>query len=459
MAVEREIWEGDIVEKLYAENPHLSLCVNADQYVLAGKVVHIPQAGAAPDVVKNRSSLPAAVKKRTDTDITYPLDEYTSDPVHISNAETIEPSYDKRMSVMADTHMALNETVGVVTIRNWAPSGSARIIRTSGEAVAAHMPGATGMRKKFLKAELKKAQKQMNKDNIPTSDRYAMFDADMMDQLTDSLTDSEYRDFSRAYDEKNGVVGKLFGFTILSRSYVLGYNGSAAIEPGGEGNSPDCAAVLCWHKNSVENALGQVKFFEDEGNPQYYGDIYSALVRMGGRIRREDQKGVVAIVQDLVTEAWKTGEEYKKSMYDCATLAGLLGVKKIVAMAGLPAGSETDTTPNWITSTVSWPDFMAPAYEYQWKVTIEFWNEFIAHCKKCGIEHIAIEEFPGTMVWSASTLLKLREATDPMLGINLDPSHMMGYDGDVSLEMEDLTMTVDAGVNTSIDALRQTISQ
>ena len=36
---------------------------------------------------------------------------------------------------------------------------------------------------------------------------------------------------------------------------------------------------------------------------------------------------------------------------------------------------------------------------------------------------------------------------------------MMGYDGDVSLEMEDLTMTVDAGVNTSIDALRQTISQ
>ena len=46
-----------------------------------------------------------------------------------------------------------------------------------------------------------------------------------------------------------------------------------------------------------------------------------------------------------------------------------------------------------------------------------------------------------------------------MLGINLDPSHMMGYDGDVSLEMEDLTMTVDAGVNTSIDALRQTISQ
>ena len=95
----------------------------------------------------------------------------------------------------------------------------------------------------------------------------------------------------------------------------------------------------------------------------------------------------------------KTGEEYAKSMYDCAVLAGKLGVKKIVAMAGLPAGNETDTTPNWITSTVSWPDFMAPAYEYQWKVTIAFWKKFAAHCKACGVEQIAIEEFPGTMVW------------------------------------------------------------
>jgi sugar phosphate isomerase/epimerase len=36
---------------------------------------------------------------------------------------------------------------------------------------------------------------------------------------------------------------------------------------------------------------------------------------------------------------------------------------------------------------------------------------------------------------------------------------MMGYDGYVSLEMEDLTMSVEAGVLTSIEALKQTISQ
>lgn len=250
-----------------------------------------------------------------------------------------------------------------------------------------------------------------------------------------------------------------------------------------------------------------------------------------------DKRGMrISALNTSCNPLWpsETGEQYKKSMYDCAELAGKLGVKKIVAMAGLPAGSPTDTTPNWITSTISWPDFMAPAYEYQWKVTIEFWKEFAAHCEKCGVEQIAIEEFPGTMVWSASTLLKLREAVGPIIGINLDPSHMvalgadpiaaarvlkgciyhvhgkdvriergladvdgileprpvtesaervwnyvavgcgkdmqwwkeffsvvrmMGYNGDVSLEMEDLTMSVDAGVRTSIDTLEQTISK
>lgn len=36
---------------------------------------------------------------------------------------------------------------------------------------------------------------------------------------------------------------------------------------------------------------------------------------------------------------------------------------------------------------------------------------------------------------------------------------MMGYNGYVSLEMEDLTMSAEAGLVTSIDALNHTISK
>lgn len=262
-------------------------------------------------------------------------------------------------------------------------------------------------------------------------------------------------------------------------------------------------------------------------DPKKLADFQAELTKRGMRI---------SALNTSCNPLWpsETGRQYEKSMYACVDLAEKLGVKKIVAMAGLPAGSPKDVTPNWIVSTISWPDFMAPSYDYQWEVTIAFWKKFAAYAKEHHIEQIAIEEFPGTMVWSVETMLKLREATDPIIGINLDPSHMMilgadpiaaaralegcifhvhgkdariergladtnglleprpvtdskhrvwnyvavgcgkdlqwwkeffsvlsmmGYHGDVSLEMEDLTMSVDAGVNTSIDALRQTISQ
>lgn len=228
------------------------------------------------------------------------------------------------------------------------------------------------------------------------------------------------------------------------------------------------------------------------------------------------------------------GEKHTRSTYDTVTLAGKLGVRKIVMMSGCPAGAPGDKIPNWITSTVSWPDYMAPALEYQWNdVAIPWWQAFVKHCKAHGVEQIAIEEFPCMLVYNPETLWKLRNAVDPIVGINLDPSHlmamgadpiasaralkgaifhihgkdariergladvnglletkpvtdaakrtwnyvavgcgkdlqwwkeffsvvgMMGYQGWVSLEMEDLTMSVEAGVVTSVDALKQTIS-
>ena len=41
----------------------------------------------------------------------------------------------------------------------------------------------------------------------------------------------------------------------------------------------------------------------------------------------------------------------------------------------------------------------------------------------------------------------------------LNEMQAAGYDGDISLEMEDMTMSVGAGIHTSVDALRQTISR
>jgi hypothetical protein len=304
MAVQKEIWINDIVGNLFKANPHLAYAMNADSFVLAGKVVHIPNAGSKPAVKRNRKNFPATVTLRQDSDVTFTLDEYTSDPIKIENADKYELSYDKRQSVIGEQSAAISELVGDWFFRYWAPTKKDMIVRTTGDAVAAHMPEATGNRKKITVADVKRMQKLFNKNNIPKEGRVACLDADMYDQLTDDMTLTQYRDFSQYLNVKDGTVGKLYGFTFLdSRSTVLNYTNAATPapkDPGATGTATDNAAALFWHRDLVVRALGEKEFFDNEGDPTHYGDIYSALLRAGGRIKREDGKGVYALVQAAV---------------------------------------------------------------------------------------------------------------------------------------------------------------
>ena len=110
-------------------------------------------------------------------------------------------------------------------------------------------------------------------------------------------------------------------------------------------------------------------------------------------------------------------------------LAGELGVKKIVMMSGLPAGCKGDKTPVWITT--SWLPETQDVLKYQWEeVAIPEWNRLVALAKECGIEKIALENHPSQLVYNVETCLKLREAVGPMVGMNLDPSHMFWQSGD-----------------------------
>ncbi|HFI5309812.1 TPA: sugar phosphate isomerase/epimerase family protein [Serratia liquefaciens] len=229
------------------------------------------------------------------------------------------------------------------------------------------------------------------------------------------------------------------------------------------------------------------------------------------------------------------GEKHRHETDNTLALAAGLGVKKIVMMSGLPPAAPGDSIPNWITYTVSWPPTLKNCLDYQWnEVAIPYWQKLVDKAQAFGIEKFALENFSSMLVWNPDTLFRLRDAVGPMVGLNLDPSHliwmgadpiavarrlgdaihhvhgkdvrlergivavnglletrpveqvaqrawnyvavgcgqdlqwwkeffsvvrMMGYNDWVSLEMEDLTMSVDAGINTSVEALQRCISQ
>ena len=227
------------------------------------------------------------------------------------------------------------------------------------------------------------------------------------------------------------------------------------------------------------------------------------------------------------------GKRHRKEMEDTIRLAGEIGVKKIVAMSGLPEAAPGDSVPNWLVYTKSWPDEMPERDRYQWEDrAFPLWRDLVKLAKDVGVEKFALENFSAMLVWNPETLFRLRDEIGPMIGMNLDPSHlfwkgacpiagaralgeaihhvhgkdtrierglaetngllelksvhdvanrawnyvavgaghdlqwwkeffsvvgMTGYDGWVSLEMEDFTMSTDAGIQSSIDALQATI--
>ena len=111
-------------------------------------------------------------------------------------------------------------------------------------------------------------------------------------------------------------------------------------------------------------------------------------------------------------------------------LAGLLGIKTIIMTSGCPGGSSQDTTPNWITT--SWPPIVTEILEWQWnEVLIPHWKKMVALAHENGIEKIALENIAAQCVYNAETLIRLRDAVgDPIIGMNLDPSHLMWMGGD-----------------------------
>ena len=130
-----------------------------------------------------------------------------------------------------------------------------------------------------------------------------------------------------------------------------------------------------------------------------------------------------------------TQPEQGECLKNTIRVAGELGIKTVCTMSGLPAGREGDLMPNWVVS--SWPPETQAILRYQWEVKLlPFWTEIVALAKDAGVERIALELHGNQCVYNVPSLLKLRQMVGPVVGANLDPSHLfwMGADPLIAAE-------------------------
>lgn len=302
MAIQTEIWASDIAEKLFPNDSFVSESISDDAWV-NNRIVHLPQAGALPEVQKNRTTFPATPTKRVDTDAEYVVDEFTSTPTVIRDIEEVETSYAKRNSVVMSHAKEINKQISNDLLIKWAAEDSSAILRTTGDAIAAGAAGATGTRKALTVEDFIKAKAFLDDLDVDANGRVCVIPAYMYNNILEAqwkeLVSADKSGKARLHD---GVLIDLFGFKIYTRgkNNLLTYSNAATPVVRQLGAAPLTtanAAALFWQKDFVRRAKGAVKVYADYDKPEYYGSTFSAMARAGGRKAYSDGTGVVAIVE------------------------------------------------------------------------------------------------------------------------------------------------------------------
>lgn len=301
MALQTEVWVADIMDTLFYENEFLNLAVDHSSYVV-NKTVHIPQAGGIPTVVKNRTEDVADIQRRTDTELTYDLDNYTTDPYLVKDVENLQISYDKRQSVQGQHIATIGDTIAVETLQKWAVSPSTtHVLRTSGD-ITGMLPHATatGTRNLLTTNDFARAAAIMDLDKVPKAGRFSVVPTAMFYGLFSDVELVNQQALVGKDMLEAGVVAKLMGFNLITRGEVVRYTsaGTNTIRAASSAAAAtDCAGAVCFSRFMVSQALGEVKVYYNAGEARSYGDLMSTEVNHGASFLRANNVGRVTIAQ------------------------------------------------------------------------------------------------------------------------------------------------------------------
>ena len=305
MALQKEQWIKDIEKNLYANNAFMQYGKNDNSYVTY-KTVHLPQAGSRPTATKDRAVLPALVSQRTDSELTYNLGEFSTDPQLINRNDDVQYlSYNKRMDVMGDQIAALGDRVANETLYAWSASTGAQQVRTTGASTGTLVHStATGSRKLCQQVDIQNARRILDGQNLGAGRLFMVVPSDMFwNDLMSISTLTKYLEFGKSV-LPTGELPQVLGMNIIVRSSVQVYdntgtpvrkalNAAGAITPAAADNN----SILVFHESYVRKALGEIKVYEEMDSPTYYGDIISSQLFHGASKSRTNGEGIVNIIQ------------------------------------------------------------------------------------------------------------------------------------------------------------------
>jgi hypothetical protein len=301
MAIQKEIWLQAIEDNLYKGLEAIISVSRDDSSFVNNKTIHIPSAGTAPTISSGNSTYPVAITERTDNDLSYDLTNYEIGPLRLGWADQLQLSYDKTLSIANDFLGNLSDRMAKEFMAKWYYKASGSLVATTGTSTTTNWLGgsAAGALKHLTGADVRNAAKILDRQVIPSGDRYLLLDPDMFWQL---MADLDYQAARLGvFAGLPTAPGPVYGFTVIQMPYVAAVNTSDVIitPAAADGSftyaSTDRPIGLAVHKGSLSMAITSVEGFVEEKAPSYFGDVLSASIYGGASYRRYDGKGVVAI--------------------------------------------------------------------------------------------------------------------------------------------------------------------
>lgn len=307
MPVQKETWATSIEENLRKGFELLYNVGTDDSGFVNARTVHIPNAGASPNVTRGNTTYPVPISERADTDLTYNLTNFEVGPVRIGWAEGKQLTYDKVASVTTDLLGNLSESMSNYAISQWWTHNNGvadRLVSTTGTGTTGNWLGgaATGTLKQITGADVRQAAKILDKEKFPATDRYLLLDYEMFWQLLGDVSYNSAR--IEIIAGLPSTIDNIHGFKVVQLPYVLALSANSGTVTSIVPNTADGGftftatsrpAGLALHRSAVSYAWTPPTVMAEEQSPLMFGDVIAATVYGGGRHRRVDGKGVVAI--------------------------------------------------------------------------------------------------------------------------------------------------------------------
>lgn len=252
-------------------------------------------------------SLPLEIEVSTDAKKTYHTTLIYCTPLAIDSQAELLTNYNKRQTKQEQQAGELNNKIAAYAAYHWSPTMKDNILKTTGDARQSNIQGLTSNRKSVTKEDLLRLHNVMMRMNVSGvgGKWYGMVTPD---QYTDLLKVPEFIDYYKTgYTNKleNGIVGIILGIEIFVRTTDEGHAGilykadGTPLKGDSEVKNELLTGGLFWNDKMVCRAEGVVRTVVNENAPGYLGaTIIEAFTRFGADIIRDDQKGVIALLED-----------------------------------------------------------------------------------------------------------------------------------------------------------------